>query len=405
VQLSWYLMPHIFKASSQSSLDVANPEMLKSENCRMGLSQSIFDLIVIGGGPAGASAAITAAREGARVLLLERGSFPRHKVCGEFVSAESLDLLGGFLGARHAPLLASAIRIPQARLFFDGSPLQTPIDPPAASIARLDLDAALWELAGEYGVETRQQTTVQEISGTGPFRISASSGEFSSLAVINATGRWSNLGSKRDDNARPQPKWLGIKMYFAETSPKASADLYFFNGGYCGVQPVAFRNPGFDHGQVNVCAMVSTNVASTLPQVFAQHPALSERAGRWRSLSNLVSTFPLFFRDPRPVRDNVLQVGDSAGFVDPFVGDGISLALRSGSLAGESLIPFFRGETSLAHATRQYCRVYEQRFAPVFRTSSKIRRMLRLPRPVRRTVLFMLQNAPGITRYLVSKTR
>jgi hypothetical protein len=161
VQLSWYLMPHIFKASSQSSLDVANPEMLKSENCRMGLSQSIFDLIVIGGGPAGASAAITAAREGARVLLLERGSFPRHKVCGEFVSAESLDLLGGFLGARHAPLLASAIRIPQARLFFDGSPLQTPIDPPAASIARLDLDAALWELAGEYGVETRQQTTVQ----------------------------------------------------------------------------------------------------------------------------------------------------------------------------------------------------------------------------------------------------
>jgi len=51
-------MPHIFKASSQSSLDVANPEMLKSENCRMGLSQSIFDLIVIGGGPAGASAMV-----------------------------------------------------------------------------------------------------------------------------------------------------------------------------------------------------------------------------------------------------------------------------------------------------------------------------------------------------------
>jgi flavin-dependent dehydrogenase len=151
--------------------------------------------------------------------------------------------------------------------------------------------------------------------------------------------------------------------------------------------------------------MVRTDVASTLPQVFAQHPALSERAGRWRSLSNLVSTFPLFFRDPQPVRDSVLQVGDSAGFVDPFVGDGISLALRSGSLAGESLIPFFRGETSLAHATRQYCRTYEQRFAPVFRTSSKIRRMLRLPRPVRKTVLFMLQNAPGITRYLVSKTR
>src|SRR5216110_2380224 len=120
---------------------------------------SCFDLIVVGAGPAGCTAAITASRGAAKVLLLERGSFPRHKVCGEFVSAESLDLLGGFLGSRHAPLLTSAIRIPQARLFFDGYLLQTPIDPPAASIARLDLDATLWELAGENGVETRQQTT------------------------------------------------------------------------------------------------------------------------------------------------------------------------------------------------------------------------------------------------------
>jgi len=371
----------------------------------MALSPNIYDLIVIGGGPGGASAAITAARNGASVLLLERGSFPRHKVCGEFVSAEALDLLGGLLGPRHAQLLTSAIRIPQARLFFDGSLLQTPIDPPAASIARLDLDATLWELAGEYGVETQQQTTVQEISGTGPFRLTTSSGEFTSLAVVNATGRWSNLGSKLDNKAKLQPKWLGIKMYFAETSPQASADLYFFDGGYCGVQPVAFRTRYSSHGQVNACAMVRADVASNLTQVFSQHPALSERASHWQSLSDLVSTFPLFFRDPQPVRDNVLQVGDSAGFVDPFVGDGISLALRSGSLAGESLIPFFRGETSLADAIQQYSQVYEQRFAPVFRTSSKIRRMLQLPQPVKRPILFMLQNAPSITRYLVTKTR
>ena len=129
----------------------------------MALSSNIYDLIVIGGGPAGASAAITAARRGASVLLLERGNFPRHKVCGEFVSAESLGLLREFLGERHAPLLNSALRIPQARLFFDGRVLHTPIDPPAASIARLDLDATLWDLAAAYGVETRQQTTAQDV--------------------------------------------------------------------------------------------------------------------------------------------------------------------------------------------------------------------------------------------------
>jgi flavin-dependent dehydrogenase len=59
--------------------------------------ETMHDLIVIGGGPAGTSAAITCARSGARVLLLERGRFPRQKVCGEFVSAESLALLADLL--------------------------------------------------------------------------------------------------------------------------------------------------------------------------------------------------------------------------------------------------------------------------------------------------------------------
>src|ERR1700730_10949768 len=114
---------------------------------------AVFDLIVIGGGPAGAATAITAARGGARVLLFERGRFPRHKVCGEFVSSESLALLSGLLISEHAALLGNAIRIPRARIFLDGRTLETPLAPPAASIARLDLDAALWESAEKCGVE------------------------------------------------------------------------------------------------------------------------------------------------------------------------------------------------------------------------------------------------------------
>src|SRR5882724_13604913 len=105
------------------------------------------DLTIVGGGPAGTSAAISAARQGATVLLLERGRFPRHKVCGEFVSAESLNLLADLLDSGHAALLRDAIRIPRARLFVDGRTLRTTVDPPAASIARVDLDAALWHSA------------------------------------------------------------------------------------------------------------------------------------------------------------------------------------------------------------------------------------------------------------------
>jgi flavin-dependent dehydrogenase len=364
----------------------------------------MYDLIVIGGGPAGTSVAITGVRNGARVLLLERGRFPRQKVCGEFVSAESLSLLADLLATQNARLLSDAIRIPCVRLFLDGRVLQAAVNPPAASISRMELDQALWDSAEQCGVESRQQTTVQNILGTGPFLVNTSAGEFESRALVNASGRWSNLNSASNGHSSTK-KWLGLKGHFAEHSPPASADLYFFEGGYCGVQPVHTRETGGQSGRVNACAMVRADVASSLPEVFLRHPALQERSRGWKPLSDPVSTSPLVFRKPQPERDGVLMTGDAAAFVDPFVGDGISLALRSGRLAGECLIPFFAGSISLAQAARDYRENYKRRLSPVFRTSSRIRRMFELPKTVRVPLFRLMTKTPAITRYLMSKTR
>ena len=365
----------------------------------------MHDLIIIGGGPAGAAAAISAARGGARVLLLERGRFPRHKVCGEFVSAESLGLLTDLLDSRHADLLRDPVRIPRARVFLDGRVVQAAVDPPAASIARLDLDAALWHSAESARMDARQHVTVQSIAGSGPFRISTTAGDFESRALVNASGRWSNLNRPPEENRIRREKWLGIKAHFAEPSSSHSVDLYFFDGGYCGVQPVNLSRENASAGRVNASAMVRADVASTLPEVFAQHAALRERSRNWTPLSDPVSTSPLIFRHPQPERGGVLMVGDAAGFVDPFVGDGISLALRSGSLAAHCLAPFLDGETSLAGATDRYRELYQQSLLPVFRASSRLRRMLFLPSSVRRPLLFLLESSPAIANYLVRKTR
>lgn len=360
----------------------------------------MYDLIVMGGGPAGSAAAITASRAGARVLLLERGRFPRHKVCGEFVSAESLGLLASLLDSSHTNLLDGALRISQARMFVDGKKLYTPVDPPAASIARFDLDAALWDSADKCGADVKQQTTVHAITGEGRLRVATSVGDFECSAVINTSGRWSNLTAMPAANGVSHDKWLGVKAHFLETNAAPSVDLYFFDGGYCGVQPVDPRM-----GSVNACAMVRADLASTLPEVFALHSELEKRSRDWQPLSDPVTTSPLIFRQPKPMQGKMLFAGDAAGFVDPFVGDGISLALRSGALAAECLTPFFKGAITLGNACEQYQRAYKERLEPVFRTSSKIRSMLRLPRPVRKPILFTLEFLPGITRYLVSKTR
>lgn len=364
----------------------------------------MYDLMVIGGGPAGTAAAITTARGGARVILFERGKLPRHKVCGEFVSAESLHVLVELLDAPRAALLNDAVRIPRARVFLDNQALETPVEPAAASVARLDLDVALWESAVAGGVEARQQVTVQSIRGTGPFVVTTSAGEYETRAVIDASGRWSNLNPVPASDGEARARWIGLKAHFAESAPPASVDLYFFEGGYCGVQPVDLEGQS-GGGRINACAMVRADVASTLPEVFALHAALEERARGWQPLSEPVSTAPLVFRDPEPERDGVLKAGDAAGFVDPFVGDGISLALRSGELAAQCLVPFFTGQVGLQETQRRYVERYRNQLGPVFRMASKIRRAVGLPRMVRAPILAILQRTPRVTRYLVRKTR
>ena len=361
----------------------------------------MHDLVVIGGGPAGTATAILCARKGARVLLLERGRFPRHKVCGEFVSAESLGLLAELFGGESRGLLRDAIEIPEARIFLDGRVLQTLIEPAAVSIARLDLDAALWKAAERNGVETKQQATVQRIEGTGPFVVIGTRGSHEARSVVNASGRWSNLTAEPTNG---RSKWIGLKAHFAECAPPASVDLYFFDGGYCGIQPVSLAGCADEH-RVNACAMVRADVASTITEILALHPALRERAQTWKALSDPVSVGPLLFRKPRPVADGMLRVGDAAAFVDPFVGDGISLALRSGVLAAECLIEFFAGNGDPRETERRYAVRYERQLAPVFRASSRLRRMLMLPRAVRAPILFVLENTPVITRQLVRRTR
>ena len=264
-----------------------------------------FDLAVVGGGPAGASAAITFARNGGRTLLLEAKSFPRHKVCGEFISAESLDVLSSLL--RDSPtgreLIKSAPTIRETRLYHGNRMIQAPVSPPALSIARYRLDAVLWEAAKAEGVEALAACEVTAVAGNGPFRLTTSQGQYEANALIIAAGRWSLFTSNRSVPAGP--KWIGVKGHFHEADPSFTTDLYFFDHGYCGVQPVS-------DGIVNACAMVRSDRAASLAEVFKLHPRLAERAAEWEAVAQPVSTAPLVYRRPEPTAGNRLFAGDAA---------------------------------------------------------------------------------------------
>jgi flavin-dependent dehydrogenase len=356
-----------------------------------------FDLAVVGGGPAGTSAAITAARAGATVALFEAKEFPRHKVCGEFVSAESLGVLENLLhdSPEGHRLLDAPPVIDRTRLFLGSRMIESAVEPAAVSIARHDLDAALWQAAQRSGADARANSEVSSVNGDCPFQVVSSSGTCTAKALVIATGRWSQFTS---DRVVPSgPKWIGVKAHFRETNPPVSTDLYFFENGYCGVQPV-----GLD--AVNACAMVRSDRASSLNEVFALHPLLARRAGKWTPLMHPVSTAPLIYRRPQSTRGNMVLAGDAAAFIDPFVGDGISIALRSGRAAAECLHDHLSGEASLSGSIARYQQVYAQQFQPLLSAASKVRSLLSLP-VAARAVAFELLRLPGVMPLVIRKTR
>jgi flavin-dependent dehydrogenase len=359
-----------------------------------------YDIAVVGGGPAGTAAAITAARQGARVILLERSRLPRHKVCGEFVSAESLDLLTTLLqGTPGAALLAHAPRMNAARIFLGETVVQASLPAPAASIERYSLDLALWRAAESAGVDARLQTAAENIARENDhWRLQTTAGDFLSRSVVDATGRWSNLRSA----IAPAEFSVGVKAHFTSNQVEPdSVDLYFLHEGYCGISRV-------NRDEVNVCAMLSwaefqTCRSQPLEHILAAHRDLQQRSTHWRRTTEVVITSPLLFRPVVAAEGGVLRAGDAAGFIDPFAGDGISLALRSGTLASENLRGVWRNGCDVDLAARQYFDSYRRQFAKLFRRTALLRRAVATPALLRAVRWGIVRQ--GVLNVLIKATR
>jgi flavin-dependent dehydrogenase len=325
-----------------------------------------FDAAIIGGGIGGACAAIRLAKSGARVLVLEAGKFPRHKVCGEFLSPESKKVFA-HLGVLESIQNAGATEISTSRIVArGGQTLEIALPRAALSLSRFRLDEILIRAAQDAGASLFSQTRVRHVQeNKDDFTIATSHGEFSARAVLNAAGRNAAFLSRQAGSTPGTGdglKFIGLKTHFRGADfPLGLVELHAWRGGYCGVSQI-------ENGLTNVCLLARyDSLAGRAPQEFwkwlLQHlPELRARLENAQMQMPWLATGNISFGASTPGVGGVLHCGDAVGFIHPLVGNGMAMAARGGELAAAILSSQLRGEISQNAAREIYEKSWRREF-------------------------------------------
>jgi len=286
---------------------------------------------IIGGGIAGLSLGLGLRARGIPVRLLEAGTYPRHRVCGEFITALDDDTSRDL---RLEHLLTAARPACGVTWFEPGHrPLRHSLPEPALCLSRFHLDAAMAQsflhAGGELHTQTR--TTPEPQAGR-----------------ILACGR-------RPDSASP---WIGLKQHFRGLPLHNDLELHLGRRAYVGLTRV-------EDDIVNVCGLFPRPQSGERASLAAQvrSVGLSELADRLDAAAPAPETTcavaGLAYR-PSPPRDGSL--GDHQGLIPPFTGNGMTIALQSAALALDPLEAWSRGGASWTDAMDALRRRWRRRF-------------------------------------------
>lgn len=311
-----------------------------------------YDAIIIGGGLGGLALSILLRREGFGVLVLEKDEYPRHKVCGEYVSMESwpfLERLGLPLDEMNLPRIT---RLEVTDVRGRGVGMNLPLG--GFGISRYALDNGLAEAARTAGVALRTRckaTAVRRCSET--FFVNAGDETFSARIACGAWGKRSNMDVKLarsfiKGGGVALDNFVGIKHHLRAGFPDDLIALHNFDGGYCGVVRV-------EGGVTCACYLTTAatlrayggDIAAIERAVLQQNPALHTLFSESEKCYDVpLAISQISFGEKEAVLDGVLMVGDTAGLIAPLCGNGMSMAFRSAKLALQCAVPFLKGATA-----------------------------------------------------------
>jgi geranylgeranyl reductase family protein len=343
-----------------------------------------FDVAVIGAGPAGSATAITLARSGYAVALIDKQDFPREKLCGDFVNPINWPIFRE-LGVEERILAQPHTRVTGFRITsYRGASAETAFSqsnqsrPYGLGLRRTHLDHVLLQRAEQTGVTIRTGCQVKQISkhSFGWKLDTTAGGEWRAKVVVGADGRNSWIAQKLGMNTRAATRGRSVGFQTRINGLGAASgriEIHLFPGGYAGLV-------GVGDGTASLGLAIDKHI---LPRVAVDEFLLRERLTQNPYLKSVLeprgnvngfrAAYPVYFSKRRAFADAVLLVGDAARVTEPITGEGIYFAMRSGMLAAETLDRALRKGDLSADGLRGY----EQMCARALRSRQILNSLLR----------------------------
>ena len=377
-----------------------------------------FDVIITGAGPAGCATAIALANSGLKIALLEKSQFPRDKTCGDALSVDVVNQL-----AMLSPELAENFSKITEKVPSHGVRIYAPnhrfVDIPFIHrgqkkcgyiCKRFDFDLLLFRHLKQYAnVKILENCQVNDVSSTtNKLELTTTKGDFTGQIVVGADGAQSVIARKLAGlNQFKKHHSAGIRVYYEGVQPihpENYIELYFFHKilpGYLWIFPLPD-----DHANVGIGMLSSEisgkkiNLKNVLQELLSSEPQLKERFKAAKPLETPRGFgLPLGSKKRKISGNRFLLTGDAAGLIDPFSGEGIANAIRSGRIAADHIQKCFEQHIFSAPFNQAYDKAVYQKMWKEFQISYSLQRLCRYTRLFNFVVNKANQN-PRIHQYL-----
>ena len=327
-----------------------------------------YDVIIVGGGLAGLSLSILMARKQYKVLVLEKDSYPRHRVCGEYISNESLAFLTD-LGLQLNSLDLPQIDTLQVTDTF-GNEVIANLPQGGFGISRFLLDAELAKLAINTGVELLTKTRVDDIVyDEDLFNVTSKNNTYTARLVAGTWGKKSNLDVKWGrsfvmDKNKSLTNFMSIKYHIKYNWPVNRIGLHNFNDGYCGISKI-------EDGKCCLCYLTTAqnlqengnDIKQLERNVLMQNPILNNIFTNAEFLFDAPATISqISFEKKEQVLNHILMLGDTGGLISPLSGNGMSMAFHASKIGAGLMSQYLEGNINRLIMEQTYTQQWKQQF-------------------------------------------